>query len=148
MISCTHCCPFSVFLLQTAITALAKASKNKHSAKLSSSSASSSESTNSANVDTVDDEEMWPRAVELLKQMDEDGIQPDGFCYSSAINCCGAEGRWQEACELIETMKHGGPKSRPNKVAYTAAISTYNFYRTFVSALVLELFLCVSHLRF
>eukprot|EP00531_Pseudo-nitzschia_arenysensis_P000903 CAMPEP_0116141824 /NCGR_PEP_ID=MMETSP0329-20121206/14581_1 /TAXON_ID=697910 /ORGANISM="Pseudo-nitzschia arenysensis, Strain B593" /LENGTH=946 /DNA_ID=CAMNT_0003637019 /DNA_START=267 /DNA_END=3104 /DNA_ORIENTATION=+ len=106
-----------------AITALAKASKNKHSAKLSSSSASSSESTNSANVDTVDDEEMWPRAVELLKQMDEDGIQPDGFCYSSAINCCGAEGRWQEACELIETMKHGGPKSRPNKVAYTAAIS-------------------------
>ncbi len=55
--------------------------------------------------------------------MDEDGIAPDGFCYSSAINCCGAEGRWEEACELIETMKRGGPKSRPNKVAYTAAIS-------------------------
>lgn len=55
--------------------------------------------------------------------MKEDGIEPDDFCYSSAINCCAADGRWEEACELIETMKRGGPKSRPNKVAYTAAIS-------------------------
>jgi hypothetical protein len=46
--------------------------------------------------------------------MDDDGIEPDD---------CGAEGRWEEACELIEKMKQGGPKSRPNKIAYTAAIS-------------------------
>lgn len=119
--------PIHVFCLiyATAITALAKASKNKHSANLSSSSASSPESNNSTNVDATDDEEMWPRALKLLKQMDEDGIQPDGFCYSSAINCCGADGRWEEACELIETMKRGGPKCRPNKVAYTAAISEF-----------------------
>jgi len=59
----------------------------------------------------------------LLKQMNQDGIEPDGFCYSSAINCCGGEGRWKEACQLIEKMKRGSPKSRPNKVAYTACIS-------------------------
>ena len=101
-----------------AITALAKSSKNKHSAKLSNSGASGSSS-----ADDNDGEELWPKALALLQQMDEDGIEPDGFCYSSAINCCGAEGRWEEACALIETMKRGGPKSRPNKVAYTAAIS-------------------------
>jgi pentatricopeptide repeat protein len=72
-----------------------------------------------------DDEELWPKALELLQQMDEDGIKPDDYCYSSAINCCGAEGRWEEACELIEKMKQGGPKSRPNKIAYTAAISEF-----------------------
>ena len=98
----------------SAITALAKSAKNRHTAKLLSSSDMN---------DDKEEEELWPKALDLLKQMREYGIEPDGFCYSSAINCCGAEGRWQEACQLIETMKRGGPKSRPNKVAYTAAIS-------------------------
>jgi len=95
--------------VRTAITALAKSSKNRHYMP---------ETDNQQ-------EELWPKALDLLKQMDQDGIEPDGFCYSSAINCCGAEGRWEEACKLIETMKRGGPKSRPNKVAYTSAISEY-----------------------
>jgi pentatricopeptide repeat protein len=30
---------------------------------------------------------------------------PDGFSYSSAISCCGAEGRWEEALELMEVMQ-------------------------------------------
>jgi pentatricopeptide repeat protein len=73
-------------------------------------------------INKLDREELWPKALALLDQMKEDGIQPDGFCYSSAINCCGAEGRWKEACDLIKVMKQGGPKTRPNKIAYTAAI--------------------------
>lgn len=101
-----------------AITALAKSSKNRHSAQLSPSATMQQDSD-----DAHELQELWPKALALLKQMDEDGIEPDGFCYSSAINCCGAEGRWEEACQLIETMKKGGPKSRPNKIAYTAAIS-------------------------
>ena len=115
----------SFLFAEIAITALAKSSKNKHSAKLSSSASSSLDGTQASRPSNSnsDDEELWPKALELLKQMGEDGITPDGFCYSSAINCCGAEGRWEEACELIETMKRGGPKSRPNRVAYTAAIS-------------------------
>jgi pentatricopeptide repeat protein len=58
----------------------------------------------------------------LLQQMKEDGIQPDGFSFTSAISCCGAEGRWEEALELMAVMKKGGPRTRPNKIAYTAAI--------------------------
>ena len=64
-----------------------------------------------------------PRALKILEDMKADGIEPDGFCYSSAISCCGAEGRWKEALLLIDTMKKGGPRTRPNRIAYTAAIS-------------------------
>mmetsp|Transcript_18062 Transcript_18062/g.33499 ORF Transcript_18062/g.33499 Transcript_18062/m.33499 type:complete len:384 (+) Transcript_18062:857-2008(+) len=91
----------------SAITALAKASKQK--AKLGQLS------------DTNEDPEegLWQKALNLLDQMKEDGIEPDGFSYSSAISCC--VGRWEEACELIEIMKQN-PTTRPNKIAYTAAI--------------------------
>lgn len=65
---------------------------------------------------------LYPTIQSLLEQMRLDGIDPDGFSYSSAISCCGSEGRWKEALQLIETMEKGGPKTRPNKVAYTAAI--------------------------
>jgi pentatricopeptide repeat protein len=93
-----------------AITALAKSARknSKDYAKLG--------------ITKLEKVELWPKAMALLEQMKADGIEPDGFCYSSAINCCGAEGRWKEACDLIEVMKKGGPKTRPNKIAYTAAI--------------------------
>ena len=73
----------------------------------------------------IGSEDLWSRALLLLGQMKKDGIEPDGFCYSSAISCCGAEGRWEEALKLIEVMKQGGPRTRPNKVAYSAAICKY-----------------------
>jgi len=119
----------NLYTYNAAITALAKSSKNRHSAMLTSSiSSSSSPSSLDIQPKAIDDQEkedepLWPKALNLLEQMGQDGIEPDGFCYSSAINCCGAEGRWQEACQLIEKMKRGGPRSRPNKIAYTAAIS-------------------------
>jgi pentatricopeptide repeat protein len=93
-----------------AITALAKSARkcSKDYAKLG--------------ITKLEREELWPKALDLLDQMKQDGTEPDGFCYSSAINCCGVEGRWQEACDLITVMKQGGPKTRPNKIAYTAAI--------------------------
>ena len=52
------------------------------------------------------------------------GIESDGFSFSSAFSCCGSEGRWEEALELIEVMLKGGPKTRPNMIAYTAAITS------------------------
>jgi pentatricopeptide repeat protein len=93
-----------------AITALAKSARkySKDFAKLG--------------ITKLERVELWPKALAVLDQMKHSGIQPDGFCYSSAINCCGAEGRWKEACDLIDLMKQGGPKTRPNKIAYTAAI--------------------------
>lgn len=88
-----------------AITAVSKAAK--HSAKSSSC-----------------DNQLWPLIKRLLDQMRSDGIEPDGFSFSAAISCCGAEGRWEEALHLLELMEKGGPRTRPNKIAYSAAISS------------------------
>jgi hypothetical protein len=59
------------------------------------------------------------KSSRTLSQMKADGIEPDGFSYSSAISCCGAEGRWEEALELHGGHAKGGPRTRPNKIAYT-----------------------------
>lgn len=70
----------------------------------------------------VDEVQLWTRALELLGQMREDGAEPDTYSYSAAISACGSGGRWEEALELMRIMKEGGPKTRPNRIAYTAAI--------------------------
>lgn len=70
------------------------------------------------------DGNLWTRAMDLLDRMRADGIEPDGFSFSSAISCCGAEGRWEEALQLLDRMEDGGPRTRPNKIAYSAAISS------------------------
>jgi pentatricopeptide repeat protein len=108
-----------------AITALATSARNKarDSARLihAGKPYSADKST-----EFSDDEGLWTRAMILLDQMREDGLKPDGFSFSSAISCCGAEGRWKEALELMELMKRGGPRTRPNKISYTAAISKFH----------------------
>ena len=58
--------------------------------------------------------ELWKTALDLLDRMKHDGIEPDGFSYSSAISCCGAYGKWEEALRLFEQMKAGGPRTQPN----------------------------------
>ena len=62
--------------------------------------------------------------MSLLSKMRTDGIEPDGFSFSSAISCYGSEGEWEEALRTIQEMRNGGPNIQPNKVAYTAAISS------------------------
>jgi pentatricopeptide repeat protein len=94
----------NVYVYNAAITAIAKAAKQR--------SKGGDGETN-----------LWTEVLALLSHMRRDGIEPDGFSYSSAISCCGAEGRWEEALELLDVMNKGGPRTRPNKVAYTAAIS-------------------------
>ena len=91
--------------------------------------------------DALPKEDLWTRALLILKQMKDEGIEPDGFCYASAISCCGSEGRWKEAMELIEVMKKGGPRTRPNKVAYTAAICKFFFFETLTSSIGICIFL-------
>lgn len=95
-----------------AITALSKAAKR------------SSKEDGRASSGDANDEPLWRMALELLDRMKSDGIEPDGFSFCSAISCCGAEGRWEEALSLIAEMQDGGPKTRPNKMAYTAAIAS------------------------
>lgn len=100
----------------SAITALGRAAKQSARSNRSSHDGDS----------TPTDGNLWTRVEQLLDQMKESGIQPDGFSFASAIACCGAEGRWQEALDLIDEMQKGGPKTRPNKIAYTAAICKFD----------------------
>ena len=93
----------------SAITALARAAKGPQRQGQSPSA--------------TDCSDLWARALHLLDQMKADGLEPDGFTYASAISCCGASGRWEEAVSLLDTMREGGSRTQPNKVAYTAAIS-------------------------
>ncbi len=119
----------NVITYNAALTALSKASRQKarQMAKLTTDDVPL-KFTLRQGIDDSEDmddhgEGLSPRALSILEEMKSDGIEPDGFCYSSAISCCGAEGRWTEALELMETMKKGGPRTRPNRIAYTAAIS-------------------------
>jgi len=102
----------NIVTYNAAITALARAAKHPRAAAIAS----------DADADATA-APMWPRVRGLLAQMRERGLEPDGFTYSSAISCCGAEGRWQEALRLLEEMQSNGPRTRPNKIAYSAAIT-------------------------
>jgi pentatricopeptide repeat domain-containing protein 1 len=111
--------PINLYVYNAAITALAKAAK-----KISKGGENHSESGDEFSSIEGEQPAFWKRARTLLEQMREDGIEPDGFSYSSAISCCAAEGRWKEALDWIEIMQNSGPRARPNKIAYTAAITS------------------------
>ena len=68
---------------------------------------------------------LWEKALLLIKDMEDDGIKRDSFTFSSAISTCGAAGRWEEAVSLINDMNNSssGSGTKPNRVAYTSAIS-------------------------
>jgi len=70
------------------------------------------------------DTQLWKKVLSILESIHGDGLEPDGFTYSAAITCYGAEGRWEETLELIKMMQRGGAKTKPNRVAYTAAIAS------------------------
>jgi pentatricopeptide repeat domain-containing protein 1 len=115
-----------------AITALSKASKRsaksrdkQMAAEQYAPDAANNDKSSSTMVKDGTDDQLWEKALDLLDQMRADGIEPDGFSFSAAISCCGAGGRWEEALTLIKTMKKGGPKTRPNRVSYTAAIGKF-----------------------
>ena len=68
-------------------------------------------------------EELSSKALDLLEQMKKEGVEPDTYSYSGAINACASAGRWEDALDLMAQMKKGGPKTRPNRITYTGAIS-------------------------
>jgi len=128
----------NVITYNAALTALSKASRQhaRHLTKVSTDDVvirmGFRKSQVTKGVDDADDMDvdtsiplggLSPKALAILDDMKSNGIEPDGFCYSSAISCCGAEGRWKEALDLMDKMKRGGPRTRPNRIAYTAAIS-------------------------
>jgi pentatricopeptide repeat protein len=107
----------------SAITALSKAARRGARKSMKEHAAQRfSKQSDKMDVFDIDEQQLWTKALELLQRIKQDKLEPDGFSYSAAISCCGAGGRWKEALSLIETMQNGGPKTRPNKIAYTAAI--------------------------
>lgn len=99
--------PINLIAYNSAITALSKAAKLTYKSKI-----------------MEDVPKLSTKALDLLEQMKRDGLEPDGFSFSSAISCCGAEGRWQEALEIMQSMREGGPRTQPNRIAFTAAIAS------------------------
>ena len=73
---------------------------------------------------TFDNDTLWIRTAEVIDQMKAEGVTMDGFSFSSAISCFGAQGRWEDALALLNQMTKGGPRTQPNKLVYTAAIGT------------------------
>ena len=110
----------NVITYNAALTALSKASRQhaRHLSKVSTDDVvirmGFRKSQVSKGVDDTDDMDvdtsiplggLSPKALAILDDMRSKGIEPDGFCYSSAISCCGAEGRWKEALDLMDKMK-------------------------------------------
>lgn len=99
--------PINVYVYNAAITAISKAAKQR-----------GRRSTNTTAV------ALFPEVEKLIERMKAEGVVPDGFTYTTAISCCGQEGRWEEALAIIEKMREGGLRTQPNKVAYTAALTS------------------------
>jgi pentatricopeptide repeat protein len=55
---------------------------------------------------------MWRKALSLLDEMRQSGIEPTGFTYSAAISACGNGGQWERGLELLYQV--GYPFSFPN----------------------------------
>mmetsp|Transcript_6295 Transcript_6295/g.15650 ORF Transcript_6295/g.15650 Transcript_6295/m.15650 type:complete len:762 (+) Transcript_6295:65-2350(+) len=63
----------------------------------------------------------WKRALDLLRQMDDEKVPKNEITYSSAISACEKGGNWRTALDLLKTMKDR--RITPTAIAYNAAIS-------------------------
>ena len=63
----------------------------------------------------------WERALSLLRETRQRGLQPDIISYSAAISACEKGGQWERALELLDEMKTWG--LRPNVISCSAAIT-------------------------
>lgn len=117
----------NVFAYNSAIAALAKASRSRsigsNSSRSNMSSSGSNSKSNEGGESDYDKTKLWIRAMELLNQMKKDRVWPDKYSYSSAISCCAAGSRYEEALDLIKVMRDGPGKLRPNRISYTGAMS-------------------------
>ena len=107
----------------SAISALAKAARTESKQQRRFDYDENNASENELNTDP---NALWRRVLSLIADMKHERVPLDKFTYSSAINACGAAGRWEEAVGLIREMKEEASKdNKPNKVIYTSAIGEY-----------------------
>ena len=62
---------------------------------------------------------IWQHAVDLLEEIKQQNLQPDGFTYNAVIMCC-CHGPWELALQYIQEMQDSSQP--PNRLVYTAAI--------------------------
>ena len=47
---------------------------------------------------------MWKKALELLDEMEQNGIVANEITYSVAIKACGNGGQWEQSLALLEKV--------------------------------------------
>ena len=63
----------------------------------------------------------WQQAVDLLRGMQADGIDPNAQVYSAVIAAVGRSGQWEQALGLFGEMKAAGV--RPDAATFSALVS-------------------------
>lgn len=63
----------------------------------------------------------WDQALELLREMAHDRVEPNTITCSSAISACGKCGEWKKALELLNSLVHDRVES--NTITFNAAIN-------------------------
>ena len=64
---------------------------------------------------------MWRKALELLEEMEQKGIEPSEVTYSVTITACGNAGEWEQALALLDLMRE--KNMRINLITYNSAIT-------------------------
>lgn len=61
------------------------------------------------------------RALQVLREAEDSGFEPNLITYSAAISACEKAGRWRIALDLFDTLQQKGLE--PDVITYSAAIS-------------------------
>ena len=55
----------------------------------------------------------WQRAVSLLRQLSEDDLAPDSYCYAQAMSACRRAGQWPLTLRLLADLGGSGAAADP-----------------------------------
>ena len=75
----------------------------------------------------------WAKALDLLQEMTNSGIEPNVISYSAAISACEKGSQWEKALGLLQEMTNSGIE--PNVISYSAAIKACVVAEQYVEAL-------------
>jgi len=63
----------------------------------------------------------WKKALSLMDEMRDEGIEPNEVTYGVAVMACGNGGKWERALELLDRMRERGLSI--NAITYNSAIA-------------------------